>query len=45
MPRWKDAIAYWITPSDRPISANPDPNRSRANDKRGNTHNATHHPI
>ncbi|MCP4486338.1 MAG: hypothetical protein GY820_03325 [Gammaproteobacteria bacterium] len=45
LPRWKDAIDYWITPSDRPMSDNSDPNRSRANDNRDKTHNATQRPI
>ncbi|MCP4489318.1 MAG: hypothetical protein GY820_18715 [Gammaproteobacteria bacterium] len=45
MPRWKDAIDYWITLSDRPINDNPDSNQSRASDNRGNMHNAMHHPI
>ncbi|MCP4474785.1 MAG: hypothetical protein GY821_09535, partial [Gammaproteobacteria bacterium] len=25
LPRWQDAIAYFPTPPDRPITANPDP--------------------
>ncbi|MCP4493467.1 MAG: hypothetical protein GY820_40105 [Gammaproteobacteria bacterium] len=45
MPRWKDAIDYWITLSDRPFSVNSDPNRSRSSDKRSNTHDATHHSV